>query len=347
MQRTTVVTSGKRALYAALVAGIAFGTLACSSTGGRQAEATQPPAAAGQAAAQPAAGQATTPRMKVAVITHAAPGDTFWDIVRKGADAAAAKDNIEVVYSSDPEAAKQSTLVQNAIDSKVNGIAITLSKPDALAGAVKNANTAKIPVVAFNSGLDAWQQTGAMMYFGQDENLAGQSAGQRLSQESAKHVLCVVQEQGHVALEARCAGVKQGLSGGQTENLYVTGTNMPSVRSTVAAKLQADASIDSVITLGAPFALTAVQSVKDASSKAKVYTFDTNAELVNAIKSSDVQWAIDQQPYLQGYLAIDSLWLYLTNANIIGGGKTVLTGPSFVTKDNIEAIAQYATKGTR
>src|SRR5207245_2105122 len=156
-----------------------------------------------------------------------------------------------------------------------------------------------------------------------------------------KHTLCVVQEQGHVALEARCAGVKQGLSGGQTENLYVTGTNMPSVKSTIAAKLQSDSSIDSVITLGAPFALTAVQSVKDASSKAKVYTFDTNAELVNAVKSGDVQWAIDQQPYLQGYLAVDSLWLYLNNGDTIGGGKTVLTGPSFITKDNIEAIAQY------
>ena len=329
-------------LSAACVGGLALVAMACSA-GGAPSQPTAAPAAAGAPASQ----AASTPRLKIAMITHQAPGDTFWDIVRKGADAAAAKDNVELVYSNDPEAAKQSTLVQNAIDSKVNGIAITLSKPDALAGAVQNATNAKIPVVAFNSGLDAWSQTGAMMYFGQDENLAGQTAGQRLNQEGLKHVLCVVQEQGHVALEARCAGVKSGLSGGQTENLYVTGTNMPSVRSTIAAKLQSDSSIDSVITLGAPFALTAVTSVKDASSKAKVYTFDTNAELVNAVRSGDVQWAIDQQPYLQGYLAVDSLWLYLTNGDVIGGGKTVLTGPSFITKDNIEAIAQYASKGTR
>ena len=332
----------KRTVFLACAGGLASVAMACSA-GGAPAQPTQPPAAAGAAAPQ----AASTPRLKIAMITHQAPGDTFWDIVRKGADAAAAKDNVEVVYSNDPEAAKQSTLVQNAIDSKVNGIAITLSKPDALAGAVQNATNAKIPVVAFNSGLDAWSQTGAMMYFGQDENLAGQTAGQRLTQEGLKHVLCVVQEQGHVALEARCAGVKSGLSSGQTENLYVTGTNMPSVRSTIAAKLQSDSSIDSVITLGAPFALTAVTSAKDASSKAKIYTFDTNSELVNAIKSGDVQWAIDQQPYLQGYLAVDSLWLYLNNGDIIGGGKTVLTGPSFITKDNIEAIAQYASKGTR
>ena len=96
---------------------------------------------------------------------------------------------------------------------------------------------------------------------------------------------------------------------------------MPSVESTITAKLQQDPSIDTVVTLGAPFALTAVQSAKNAGSKAKIATFDTNAALVDAIQDGDVQWAVDQQPYLQGYLAIDSLWLYLNNGNLIGGGQ--------------------------
>ncbi len=70
-----------------------------------------------------------------------------------------------------------------------------------------------------------------------------------------------------------------------------------------------------------PIALTAVKSVGDTGSKAKIGTFDTNAALVAAVKDGSVQWAIDQQPYLQGYLAIDSLWLYLNNKNLIGGGQ--------------------------
>jgi simple sugar transport system substrate-binding protein len=122
---------------------------------------------------------------------------------------------------------------------------------------------------------------------------------------------------------------------------------MPSVRSTISAKLQQDKSIDRVMGLGAPIAMTAVQAVKDTGSAAKVVTFDTNKDLVGAIKSGDVQWAVDQQPYLQGYESIDSLWLYLTNGNLIGGGQTVLTGPSFITKDNIDAVVKYADKGTR
>ena len=131
------------------------------------------------------------------------------------------------------------------------------------------------------------------------------------------------------------------------ENLNVNGTDMPSVQSTITAKLQQDPSIDYIVTLGAPIALAAVQSAENAGSTAKIGTFDTNAELVDAIQAGKIQWAVDQQPFLQGYLAIDSLWLYLNNRNTIGGGQPVLTGPAFVDKSNVDAIATYAKNGTR
>jgi simple sugar transport system substrate-binding protein len=309
----------------------------CSSSGGKQEE---------TANTVPAAGSANTPRYKIAMITHEAPGDTFWDLIRKGAQAAAAKDNIQLVYSNDPEAPQQASLVQTAINSNVDGIASTLSNPDAVGPTLKKAVAQGIPVVEFNAGIDDFQKTGALMYFGQDESIAGEAAGKRLTEDGAKHVLCVVQEQGQVQLEARCAGVAKGFSG-TTTKLYVNGRDLTAVRSTITAKLQQDKTIDRVITLGAPYALVAVQSVKDAGSNAKVVTFDTNADLVKAIQDGDVQWAIDQQPFLQGYEAIDSLWLYLTNRNIIGGGQAVLTGPSFIDQSNIKQIAVYAKQGTR
>ena len=70
------------------------------------------------------------------MITHEVPGDSFWDLIRKGAEAAAKKDNIELRYSNDPEAPNQANLVQTAIDSDVDGIAVTLAKPDAMKAAV-------------------------------------------------------------------------------------------------------------------------------------------------------------------------------------------------------------------
>jgi simple sugar transport system substrate-binding protein len=329
---------GFATLVAAGAAAVLLVTGCASGSGGKQAD---------ESTSGIPAGKADTARLKVALITHQAPGDTFWDLVRKGAQAAAAKDNIDLIYSSDPNAANQANLVQNAIDQRVDGIAVTLAKPDAMKGVVAKAKAAGIPVVALNAGLDAWKSQGILEYFGQDENVAGQAFGEKLNTEGAKHAVCVIQEQGNVALEARCAGLKKTFSG-KTENLYVNGTDMPSVQSTIAAKLKQDSSIDEVVTLGGPFGLTAVQSVKDSDSKAKIATFDLNKDVVKAIGAGTIQFAVDQQPYLQGYLAVDGLWLYEFNGNYSGGGVApVLTGPAFVDKSNIAGIAKFTANGTR
>jgi simple sugar transport system substrate-binding protein len=323
----------------ALAAASALLVAGCSSSsGGKKAE---------ESGSAVSAGKATTPRMTVALVTHQAPGDTFWDIVRKGAEAAAAKDNIKLVYSSDPNAGNQANLVQNAIDQKVDGIAVTLAKPDAMKDVISKANQAKIPVVGLNSGLSDWKKLGLLQFFGQDESVAGEAFGKKLNEVGAKNAVCVIQEQGNVGLTQRCDGVKKTFNG-KTQILYVNGTDMPSVKSTISAKLKQDTSIDYVVALGAPYALTAVQSVSDAGSKAKVATFDLNKDLTSAIKKGDIQFAVDQQPYLQGYLAVDSLWLYKTNGNYSGGGEQpVLTGPAFVDKSNVDTVATFAAKGTR
>lgn len=310
---------------------------ACSSTGGRPTSTDS----------GLAAGTADTPHKVVALVAHWGPGVPFADLIRKGAETAAAKDNIELRVSTDPDAPTQANYVQSAIDSKVDGIAVTLAKPDAMAPAVQKAIEAGIPVVALNSGFDNWKAMGISQFFGQDETLAGRQAGQRLAAEGAKKTLCVVHEQGNVSLEARCAGVKEGLNGGGFEVLYVNGNDMPSVQATITAKLQQDPGIDHVQTLYSAVAQAAVQAKEAAGSTATVTTFDTDAQLVDAIKSGQVAWTIDQQPFLQGYLAIDALWLQINNQNEIGGGQAVLTGPSFIDKTNIDAIAELAKKGTR
>ncbi|MCX4976574.1 sugar ABC transporter substrate-binding protein [Streptomyces sp. NBC_00554] len=323
---------------ATVLVGTLFAAGCSSSSGGKKSE---------EGGADASAGKATTPRMTVAMVTHAAPGDTFWDLVRKGAQAAAAKDNVKLVYSSDPSAGNQANLVQNAIDQKVDGIALTAAKPDAMKDVVAKAKSAGIPVVGFNSGVSDWKKLGMLEYFGQDENIAGQAFGERLNQLGAKHALCVIQEQGQVALEARCAGLKKGFSG-KTDILYVNGTDMPSVKSTITAKLTQDSSIDQVVTLGAPIALTAIQSLTDSGSKAKLATFDLSKDLVKAVQDGKIEFAVDQQPYLQGYLAVDSLWLYKTNGNYSGGGTApVLTGPAFIDKTNVDSVAKFAANGTR
>ncbi|MFD3581473.1 sugar ABC transporter substrate-binding protein [Streptomyces sp. NPDC058683] len=339
MDRSSRIRPRRLAPFVAVAVAATLTLAGCSSSsGGKKSE---------EGGTSASAGKASTPRMTVALVTHQAPGDTFWDIVRKGAQAAADKDNVKLVYSADPNAGNQANLVQNAIDQKVDGIAVTLAKPDALKAVIGKATAANIPVVGLNSGVSDWKKLGLLEFFGQDETVAGEALGNRLNTEGAKKVVCVIQEQGNVGLTQRCDGVKKTFSG-TTETLYVDGTSPTSVKSTITAKLKTDSAIDHVITLGAPIALIAVQSVSDAGSKAKIATFDLNKDLTGAISKGTIEFAVDQQPYLQGYLAVDSLWLYKNNGNYMGGGEQpVLTGPAFVDKTNVDKVAEFAAKGTR
>jgi simple sugar transport system substrate-binding protein len=327
--------SRRGARLLALAAVLALGATACS--GGGKAKDTSTSSDGG--------GAGDSSGYTIAMITHETPGDTFWDKIKAGANQAAKNEGITLKYSNDPTASKQAVLIQNAVDSKVDAIATTLVTPDALAGSVKAATDAGIPVAGFNSGIDQYKQLGALMYFGSDESLAGKAAGERLAKEGVKHPICTVQQSGSVALEARCAGVKSAIPG--TENLNVNGANDAAVTSTIQAKLSQDKSIDGIVTLGAPQALDALKSMEQTGSKAHLATFDLNTTAAQAIKDGKIEFSIDQQPYVQGFMAVTSLYLNLKNGNDIGGGKAVLTGPSFVDSTNIDKILPFSKNNTR
>ncbi len=235
--------------------------------------------------------------------------------------------------------------MQNAIDSKVDGIALTLSNASQVIPVAQKAVAAGIPVVVFNQGIDDYIKAGSKMYFGSDEDLAGQTIGKKITEEGGGKALCIIQAQGSVALETRCAGVKKTFA--NTENLQVNGADLPSVQSTISAKLQQDKAITHIVTLGAPIATSAIAAQGDAGSTAKVITFDLNKDAAQAIKDGKIEFSVDQQPYVQGYMAVEALWLNLTNGNDLGGGKPVLTGPSIVDKTNIDQILPYTQKNTR
>src|SRR6201995_3235014 len=146
---------------------------ACSATGGKRAVERQQAEAAGAGSA----GHANTPHYTFAMITHAQPGDTFWDIIRAGASSAASKDNVTYHYSNNDDPTKQAQLITDAINSHVDGIAVTDPDPQALCPTIKKAAQAGIPVVMFNAGITNWQSCGAMSYFGSDETVAGTAAG--------------------------------------------------------------------------------------------------------------------------------------------------------------------------
>jgi simple sugar transport system substrate-binding protein len=201
-------------------------------------------------------------------------------------------------------------------------------------------------VIVINSGEAQWKSYGALSYIGSDETVAGEAVGTKLKSEGVKHVACVIQEAGNVSLEQRCAGVKNTL-GGTVTNLQVDNNNLPGAQSLIQGKLQADKSIDGVVTLGAQVAAVAEAAIASAHSTAKLATFDLNGDVAKGVEQGKILFAVDQQPYLQGYLAVVMLTQYKANLNVLGGGQATLTGPNLITKENAAQVAKLAAAGTR
>lgn len=325
----------KRAAFAVVAASAVLTTSACSGGG---AQPTPETSGGG--------GGGGNSGYTFAMVTHETPGDTFWDRIRAGAQQAAKDTGSTLKYSADPDATKQAVLIQNAIDSKVDGIATTLVTPDALIPTVQKAVAAGIPVDSFNSGSDFFVKAGSLAHFSSSERLAGQQAGTKAKEGGATKVLCVIQQTGSVALEDRCAGVKDSFS--STENIQVNGQDDSAVTSALQAKLSQDKDINWIVTLGAAQGLDAIKASTSAGrTDVKVGTFDLNADAAKAVQAGQLQFCIDQQPYLQGYLAIDQLYLYKKNGNIIGAGQLTLTGPTFVDKTNVDKILPFIEQNTR
>ncbi len=285
--------------------------------------------------------------LTIAVVTHG-DGGSFWAVAKRGAEQAGKDLGVNVKYTesnNDPQ--KQAQLIDAAVTEKVDGLAVSAPNPDAIAASVKKAEDAGIPVITLNSGAEEFGNLGAITHVGQTETIAGEAAGQRLAQGGSKKLLCIIHEQANIGLNQRCDGAKQGF-GGEVENLQVKGTEDISTTLTeIQSKLESDDSFDSVLALNPDIAIAARDAVAGSSADVKLATFDLSGDVVKAIEDGEMEFAVDQQQYLQGYLPVVFLALYDTNANTVGGGQPVLTGPGFVDKNNASTVAKLAEEGTR
>ena len=285
--------------------------------------------------------------LTIAVITHG-DGGSFWAVAKKGAEDAAKDLGVTLKYSeSNNDAQQQAQMIEAAVTEKVDGLAVSAPDPEAISSAVRQAVDAGIPVITLNSGLDSYQDLGALTHVGQTEGLAGQAAGKALADNGAKKLLCIIHEQGNIGLNDRCDGAKKGF-GGDVENLQVKGTSdIQTSLTEIQSKLQADKSVDAVLALNPDIAVAARDAVKGAGSDATLATFDLSGDVMKSVSSGEILFAVDQQQYLQGYLPVQMLMLYKRNLSTVGGGQPVLTGPSLVTKETAAKVQQLAENGLR
>ena len=284
--------------------------------------------------------------------SHEAPGDSgFWGTVELGCKDAAAAFGAECKSAGSIDPTEQSQIVESYVAEGVNGIIVSLANPEGLEDAVRSAVDAGIPVITINSGVAVWEDLGALTHVGQSEFPAGAGAGKRFNDAGLTNVICVVHEEANIGLEERCDGLESTFDG-SVERFNVSSTGTGDVAGTLASiqdKLIADSSVDGVLTLNPDVAIAARDAIAAAgvADSVTLGTFDLSGPVLEAVEAGEIIFAIDQQPYLQGFMPVAMLYVFNTNLNVVGGGLPVLTGPGFVTPDNAAAVKDLAANGSR
>lgn len=284
--------------------------------------------------------------IRIVMVTHGPPADPFWSIAKNGADQAASDLGIDFEYQapSSFDVVEIQRLMESAIATNPDGLAVTIADTDALAPVVKQATDQGIPVVVLNAGRDVWQDVGALTYVGQTEYEAGVEAGRRLAEAGVTNALCINHQQGVVTLDQRCNGFEEGL-GGTVRQVAVDGSNPTSAQSGIEAALRNNPDANGMLALGPAGANPALNALQSAGSDVTFGTFDLSPEILQAVADGNVLFAIDQQQWLQGYLPV----LYLTQHVQYGVTPVgeVPTGPAFVTEENAEDVIKLSEEGIR
>ena len=317
---------------------------ACSKS-----EPAKPAAPEGRA---PAAAVESAPRnnIRIAVVTHGQASDTFWSVVKNGVDHAAKDQGVTVTYNAPQtfDMVAMSRLIDAEVAKKPDGLVVSIPDPNALSSAIKAAVAAGIPVISINSGSDVYKSLGVLLHVGQTEYEAGFGGGEKMAASGVKKALCVNHEVGNAALDLRCKGFLDAITkaGGTGNVLAVNAADPTDSQNKVTAAL--GEGIDGIMTLGPLGSRAALASLKQGGNlgKVKLGTFDLTPDVLAGIRDGELEFAIDQQQYLQGYLPIVVLSQY-KQFGVLPAGGILPTGPGFVTKENAARVIELSKQGIR
>lgn len=294
--------------------------------------------------------------LRISMVHHGGIADPFWGQVRAGAEAGQREFAVELLFRGSGIVVEQAGMVDQAVAEGYDVLVVSLADPDAMERSVRDAVAAGLTVMTINSGEERGREFGAIAHFGQPDWLAGLAAGERLVQLGVTRLLCVVHEQGNVGLDSRCgnAAIPLERAGGRTETFWVTGTSDRVLTvEEIQAKLLAEPDIDGVLTLNSTIGELASVAIEGAGSPARLATFDVSDWVLEQIEAGDVLFAIDQNPYMQGFLPI--MAAYAMAEGEAGGGTgiqeaiaqwvaegRIFTGPGFVDQANVKAYTALA-----
>jgi simple sugar transport system substrate-binding protein len=308
-----------------------------SAVGTAPAEEQAPPTA------EPVVEVAPGETLNLIFVQHALCGwDAFWCTVEDGIQQAAQYMNVNatVLGPDQFDLDQVAALIDQAVTAQPDGLAVTIPDLDRLRDPIQRALDAGIPVVAYNSG--SGREADGLDYLtvlGSDEAQGGYLSAIRLADAGATQGVCINHQAGHTGLDARCEGFLSAMDVYDlpAQVLAITGDPVES-KAIIADFYAANPGTDAFLTLG-PVGAEAfyafAQEAGLASGTVKHGTFDQSEEIIARIQDGTTLYAVDQQPFLQGYEAVQTLMLKARY-----GIEPVLdvtpTGPSFVDASNVD-----------
>lgn len=279
------------------------------------------------------------------LVSHAPDSDSWWNTIKNAIRIAGEQMDVEVEYRNPPtgDLADMARIIEQAVASNPTGLISTIADFDVLSGPIKKAVRKGIPVITINSGTHEQSEAlGALLHVGQPEYAAGKGAGTRAKANGVNKFLCVNHYITNPASVERCQGYADGIGVKLGKQMIDSGIDPGEIKNKVIAYLRANPDTNGIITLGPNSAHPTIAALDTMGLKGKIYfgTFDLSGEIAAAIKDGTIAFAIDQQPYLQGYLPV----VILTNLARYGvvPGNNINSGPGFVTKANIELVEKLA-----
>ena len=283
--------------------------------------------------------------LQFVMISHAPDADSWWNTVRNALNAAGEDMDVEVQYRnpSQGDIGTMARIVEQTTSQRPDGIIITLADFDVLNGPIREAIKRGIPVITINSGTEEQsEELGALMHVGQPEFFAGRKAGERAKENGVDKFLCVNHYITNPASVERCKGYAEGLGVEFDGQMIDSGVDPTEVQKKVSTRLRQNPDTNGVLTLGPASAHPTIRALKDVNKAGDIHfaTFDASDEIVSAIENGTIDFAIDQQPYLQGYMPVVVLTMY--NKYGLVQANNIRTGPGFVTEDNVDLIKELA-----
>ena len=287
--------------------------------------------------------------VNVMLVQHAlCAWDSFWCVVQKGVERAAKEMNVNATVLG-PDAfdlEKVAALIDQAAAAQPDGLALTVTDSDLFKTPIERALDAGIPVVAYNAGAGPIDDgIDYMTYLGQDEYAGGYLGGLRLAADGGTKGVCINQQVGHTGLDKRCKGFTDAMEeNGIPAEVLGIGDDPAESQTIISDYYTANSDTDIFMTLG-PNGANPFYAFMDAAGlgagDVTHGTFDLSPEIIARIKDGTTMFGIDQQPFLQGYGAVQALMLKV-RYGVSPALPVTPTGPGFVDKSNVEVVEALA-----